>query len=696
MQGIAEGSFWSIDGPMRVNNASSTAFSISTESTWSTLLIQNTNTDDDTGLGIALKGHDSIGGIAHITTDTNKGRTSIISSTDGGTTNRESLTVSPEGYIGIGQINPTAAINTKGTLDTAFTGTVTVPKVGKVTSVTIVNGGSSITAGSLVFSGGGGTGAAGTYTVASGVIDTITITNAGSGYTSLPTVVGNGSSVNATLTAVVDSVVTIGSFTLSCTTTDTSVSLITTATSSLAIGMSVSGTGIPSGATIATILTATTFTISSAATASGTVTLTFSGSGIRAGDAVSLASGTGGTLETFTVSSVANTTQFLIDSLPTVTITSPSPAASNKMDSDFVKIESGDGNSLLIIDKTGHIGIGGAPRSSLDVVSTDAIILPAGITTQAPGGTASQIGTAVAGMVRFDSTSDSFRGYDGTAWLTLGVSGVRDADGDTKIDPEVTSDADDLVFYTAGSIRMTIDQAGDITHTGDFNTAGDVYTDIIRRQSDSSTTTKILLNDEDVQIMAGHATDEVLRVQSGIVTVDGEITVTTLDIGGTNITTTAAELNLIDGGTARGTDAIADGDGVLINDAGTMKMTTVQTLSAYLDDEITSMPNLTTAASLVTTAATTVGALSTGSIATGFGAINNGSDTITTTGLISGGSLTISGTTTVTGSLVIPVPGSVPSLGTNGKISLGYNSGTSQYHLYARFHDGTTRKVQLS
>ncbi len=48
------------------------------------------------------------------------------------------------------------------------------------------------------------------------------------------------------------------------------------------------------------------------------------------------------------------------------------------------------------------------------------------------------------------------------------------------------------------------------------------------------------------------------------------------------VTATAAEINLIDGGTARGTTAIADGDGVLINDDGTMRMTTVQTLKTYI------------------------------------------------------------------------------------------------------------------
>ena len=46
-------------------------------------------------------------------------------------------------------------------------------------------------------------------------------------------------------------------------------------------------------------------------------------------------------------------------------------------------------------------------------------------------------------------------------------------------------------------------------------------------------------------------------------------------------TVTTAELNLIDGDTARGTEAVASGDGILINDAGTMRMTNVDTVSTY-------------------------------------------------------------------------------------------------------------------
>ena len=73
-----------------------------------------------------------------------------------------------------------------------------------------------------------------------------------------------------------------------------------------------------------------------------------------------------------------------------------------------------------------------------------------------------------------------------------------------------------------------------------------------------------------------------------------------LALAGTVVTTTAAELNLIDGGTARGTTAIADGDGVLINDGGTMRMTTVETLATYMESEINAFSLATTFSNTLT------------------------------------------------------------------------------------------------
>ncbi len=99
------------------------------------------------------------------------------------------------------------------------------------------------------------------------------------------------------------------------------------------------------------------------------------------------------------------------------------------------------------------------------------------------------------------------------------------------------------------------------------------------------------------------------------------------------VTATPAELSILDGDTSASSTTVADADRVVLNDGGTMKQVAVTDLSAYFDDEITAMPNL------VTTAATTVGALNSGSITSGFGAIDNGSSAITTTGTITYGTL---------------------------------------------------------
>ena len=82
-------------------------------------------------------------------------------------------------------------------------------------------------------------------------------------------------------------------------------------------------------------------------------------------------------------------------------------------------------------------------------------------------------------------------------------------------------------------------------------------------------------------------------------------------------TVTTAELNLIDGGTARGTTAVATGDGILINDGGTMRMTNVDTVSTYFAGHNVGGGNI-----------VTTGALDSGSITSGFGAIDNGTSNI--------------------------------------------------------------------
>ena len=141
--------------------------------------------------------------------------------------------------------------------------------------------------------------------------------------------------------------------------------------------------------------------------------------------------------------------------------------------------------------------------------------------------------------------------------------------------------------------------------------------------------------------------DTEIQIAATTVDINGNVDISgTLTIGGAGIseaeleildgaTVTTAEINIMDGDTSASATTVVDADRVVFNDAGTMKQVAVTDLAAYFDDEITAMPNL------VTTAATTVGALNSGSITSGFGTIDTGSSTITTTGLISGGSLDI-------------------------------------------------------
>ena len=99
--------------------------------------------------------------------------------------------------------------------------------------------------------------------------------------------------------------------------------------------------------------------------------------------------------------------------------------------------------------------------SNLVIATTAAIQVPVGTTGERP--------SAVQGQLRYNTTDNSFEGYSGTAWGSLG--GVKDGDGDTTIIAEDSAgaDNDELDFKTAGTIRMTIGATGDISHGDSLN-----------------------------------------------------------------------------------------------------------------------------------------------------------------------------------------------------------------------------------
>ena len=81
----------------------------------------------------------------------------------------------------------------------------------------------------------------------------------------------------------------------------------------------------------------------------------------------------------------------------------------------------------------------------------------------------------------------------------------------------------------------------------------------------------------------GHTDDtDLITLADGVATVAGEISVTTLDIGGTNVAATAAELNIMDGNTSATSTTLADADRLVTNDNGTMVQVALSDVKTYL------------------------------------------------------------------------------------------------------------------
>jgi len=85
----------------------------------------------------------------------------------------------------------------------------------------------------------------------------------------------------------------------------------------------------------------------------------------------------------------------------------------------------------------------------LKIDSIDSVLLP-------KGASADRNSTPVTGMLRYNTDTNSFEGYNGQ-WVSL-HDGLQDGDGDTKITVELTPGANDNVirFYNAGALTADL------------------------------------------------------------------------------------------------------------------------------------------------------------------------------------------------------------------------------------------------
>lgn len=261
-------------------------------------------------------------------------------------------------------------------------------------------------------------------------------------------------------------------------------------------------------------------------------------------------------------------------------------------------------------DGTWELGIGTVTDASPDTLARTTVIdTSAGNTTKIDfaSGSKTIFCTLPAGKAVFlDADGDVTLGANLSVGGNLDVTGTFDlsdsnftnagdiqldsitGDGDTNTKITfsgsdvitVTAGGDDQVTFTNGAIVPSTDNdidlgtssvefkdaffdgtvtsdafAGPLTGDVTGNVSGTAATVTGAAQSNiTSLGTLTTLTVDNVIINGstiGHTGDtDLMTVASGVLTVAGEISVTTLDIGGTNVTSTAAELNTLDGITA--------------------------------------------------------------------------------------------------------------------------------------------------
>jgi len=207
--------------------------------------------------------------------------------------------------------------------------------------------------------------------------------------------------------------------------------------------------------------------------------------------------------------------------------------------------------------------IGGIQFKAGDSDGTDAILPAVGMFAVATDtfGTASNRAKLIFSVAASETAGLSSGAIDATVDMELDHSGKLTI-------------GDDLVIKSSGTIGGANDTDLLTLGNGILTVAGEVSMTTLDIGGTNVTSTAGELN-----LVDGSSAGTIVNSKAVIYGSSGEVNATTLQIGGTSITSTAAEINLIDGGTARGTTAVADGDGFLHNDGGTMRMTNVSKLA---------------------------------------------------------------------------------------------------------------------
>ena len=231
------------------------------------------------------------------------------------------------------------------------------------------------------------------------------------------------------------------------------------------------------------------------------------------------------------------------------------------------------------------------------------------------------------------ASTEKLQFRDTAIYINSSADGQLDIVADTEVQIATTTVDINGAVDISGNLAVggNLVVTGTTTFNGGTLTLGDSASDNVVFGADVDSS---IIPDDDDTYDLGSSSQQWRNLY-----VDGTAYVDTLDLNGTAITSTAAELNIIDGGTAASSVTIVDADRLVLNDDGTMKQIAVTSLAAYLDDEITAMPNLTSVG--------TLGTLTVDNVIINGTTIGHTSDTDLIT--LASGSVTIAGDLTISG-----------------------------------------------
>ena len=237
-----------------------------------------------------------------------------------------------------------------------------------------------------------------------------------------------------------------------------------------------------------------------------------------------------------------------------------------------------DGNKVFEINDGNYVGVGGNATAAGAIriyEDTDNGSHYSGFTV---GNLTASVTYALPNADGSSGQALSTNGSGVLSWATVSANTPSSADGQAL--GSASLEWSDLFLADSSTIQFGNDQDTILTHTDGTGLT-------------LNSTNKLCFNDasqfiqgSSATVLSIGATDEI-DLTATTVDLNGNLDVSgSFTLAGTALTATVAEINLIDGGTSTGTTAVADADGIITNDGGTMRLTTAATFKTYFQEGI--------------------------------------------------------------------------------------------------------------